>query len=253
MLDADVRQRSRAACTRPRHAARLRQVQHSVAVRRHMRKRGRCTRHASAEQRGTGTLAKLAGVRLYYAQWHPSNRKRVTERAGARCAARTRHSDVSCRWVRPLRPTRAACTSAIVVAAAGRHALADNIARARRREAEQRLCGRARCLRGVHRRNEACHAPRVGSTQAGPACAAAMLVFRRLVPWARCLAAAWLPAASCACESRDGQMVVLEHHLDARAARPLSGQDAPSAARCGSGGDAAHLKRCHRLQPVALL
>lgn len=32
----------------------------------------------------------------------------------------------------------------------------------------------------------------------GPACAAAMLVFRRLVPWARCLAAAWLPAASCA-------------------------------------------------------
>ena len=39
MLDADVKQRSRAACTRPRRAARLRQVQHSVAARRHMRKR----------------------------------------------------------------------------------------------------------------------------------------------------------------------------------------------------------------------
>ena len=47
-------------------------------------------------------------------------------------------------------------------------------------------------------------------------------------------------------------LVVLEHHLDARAARPLSGRDAPSAARCGAGGDAAHLKRRHRLQPVAL-
>jgi hypothetical protein len=38
-LDADVKQRSRAACTRPRRAARLCQVQHSVAARRHMRKR----------------------------------------------------------------------------------------------------------------------------------------------------------------------------------------------------------------------
>jgi hypothetical protein len=39
MLDADVKQRSRAVCTRSRRAARLRHVQHSVTARRHMRKR----------------------------------------------------------------------------------------------------------------------------------------------------------------------------------------------------------------------
>jgi hypothetical protein len=39
MLDTDVRQRSRAAYTRQRRAARLRQVQQSLAARRHMRRR----------------------------------------------------------------------------------------------------------------------------------------------------------------------------------------------------------------------
>jgi len=158
-LDADVRQRSRAACTRPRRAARLRQVQHSVAARRHVRRRSRCTRHASAERRGTSTLAKLAGVRFHDTQWHPSNRQSVTGRAGARCAARTHHSDVSCRRVRPLRRTSTACTSAISVASAGRHALVHEKARARRQEAEQCQCRRTQRFRGARRLNEACDAP----------------------------------------------------------------------------------------------
>ena len=64
-LDADVKQRGRTVCTRMRRAARSCSVQQSLAVRRHMRKRGRRTRHASAEQRGARTLAKLAGFRLH--------------------------------------------------------------------------------------------------------------------------------------------------------------------------------------------
>jgi hypothetical protein len=39
MLNTDVKQRSLAAYTRSRRAARLRQVQHSVAARGHMRRR----------------------------------------------------------------------------------------------------------------------------------------------------------------------------------------------------------------------
>ncbi len=106
----------------------------------------------------------------------------MTKRAGPRCAARTRPSDVSCRWVRPLRLTSTACTSVISVAAAGRHALADKRERARRQEAEQRLCGRAQPFRGARRLNETCDAPCFGSMhdKAQPRCNSSLL--RRRAP-----------------------------------------------------------------------
>jgi hypothetical protein len=68
-----------------------------------------------------------------------------------------------------------------------------------------------------------------------------------LAPWARCLAAAWLPSASfvaagCA-EASFGCTCV---------APPVGSRTRRQPTRCGAGGDAAHLKRRHWLQPVAL-